>query len=43
MDMTQLTRTQASTIIENLQKLPDVEDADRESEELATAAYEALS
>jgi hypothetical protein len=41
--MSQLTRTQASTIIENLQKLLDVDRADREAEELATAAYEALS
>jgi hypothetical protein len=42
-DMSQLTRTQASTIIENLQKLLDIDRADKEAEELATAAYEALS
>jgi hypothetical protein len=36
-DISQLTRTQASTIIENLQKLPDSEDADKEVKELAIA------
>lgn len=42
-DMTHLTRTQASTIIENLQKLPDVEKDDQEAESIATAAHQALS
>ena len=42
-DMSQLTRTQASTIIENLQKLPDVDSADREAEEIANDAAAALS
>jgi hypothetical protein len=31
--MKQLTKTQASIIIDNLQMLPDIEDADREVEE----------
>ena len=34
-DMSQLTKRQASTIIENLQKLPDVDRTDREAEEIA--------
>lgn len=42
-DMSQLTRTQASTIIDNLQKLPDIDRADRESEEIASDAAQALS
>ena len=41
--ISQLASIQASQIIENLQKLPDVSDADRESEEIANAAAEALS
>ena len=41
--ISQLASSQASQIIENLQKLPDMSDADRESEEIATAAAEALS
>ena len=40
-DMSQLTRAQASTIIENLQKLPDV-DSDMEAEEIANDAAAAL-
>jgi len=41
--ISQLASSQASQIIENLQKLPDMSDADRESEEIANAAAEALS
>ena len=41
--ISQLAGSQASQIIENLQKLPDMSDADRESEEIANAAAEALS
>ena len=37
-DISQLTKTQASTIIENLQKLPDVDRADREAEDARDAA-----
>lgn len=42
-DMSQLTRTQASTIIENLLKLSDVDRGDKESEEIANDAVQALS
>jgi hypothetical protein len=41
--MSQLTRTQASIIIENLQKLPDIDRADREAEEIVSDAAAALS
>ena len=42
-DMSQLTRAQASAIIENLQKLPGVVRADREAEKIANDAAAALS
>ena len=41
--ISQLASSQASQIIENLQRLPDITDADRESEEIANDATEALS
>jgi len=41
--ISQLASAQASQIIENLQKLPDVSDADRESEQIAQDVYVALS
>jgi hypothetical protein len=42
-DMSQLTRTQASTIIENLLKLSDVVRDEKEAEEIANDAVQALS
>ena len=41
--ISQLASVQASQIIENLQKLPDMSDADRESEQIANDADKALS
>jgi hypothetical protein len=41
--ISQLASSQASQIIENLQRLPDISDADRESEQIANDAAEALS
>jgi len=41
--ISQLTSTQASQIIENLQQLSDITEADRESEQIANDAAEALS
>jgi ERF superfamily len=41
--ISQLASSQASQIIENLQRLPDITDADRESEAIASDAAEALS
>lgn len=41
-DMSQLTRTQASTIIENLLKLSDVDRGDKEAEEIANGAVQAI-
>jgi hypothetical protein len=42
-DVSQLASSQASQIIENLQRLPDITDADRESEAIANDAAAALS
>ena len=42
-NMGQLTSKQASTIIENLQKLPDVDRADREAEAIVNDAVRAFS
>jgi hypothetical protein len=42
-DVSQLASSQASQIIENLQRLPDTSDADRESEAIANDAAAALS
>jgi ERF superfamily protein len=41
--ISQLASSQASQIIENLQKLPDISDADREAEQIANDAAAALS
>jgi hypothetical protein len=41
--ISQLASSQASQIIENLQRLPDVSDADRDSEQIANDADKALS
>jgi hypothetical protein len=41
--ISQLTSEQASQIIENLQRLPDISDADREAEAIANDAAAALS
>lgn len=42
-DVSQLASSQASQIIENLQRLPDITEADRESEAIAHDAAKALS
>jgi hypothetical protein len=41
--ISQLAGSQASQIIENLQRLPDIDEADREAEAIANDAVAALS
>lgn len=42
-DISQLTSGKASRVIENLQRLPDIDAADRESEAIANAVAAGLS